>query len=215
MSVNDEVADEGVVHRRLRARPSMPRAPLRSCHRRRPGRASPGRGIRAAPTSVSSPPITMCRSCGAGHRRLCGAVQDPAMATPSIRIEGALVGAADLQIRARNQAGIEVDQVAGDGDLVDRIGDLAVLEPVARTAHRPVAGVGVERGAEHRGHQHPGAGVAASGRRGRASPGCRVRLVGETPGGPARPREAWPVVSRPSCRAELAFSSQVVSTPRR
>ncbi len=44
-------------------------------------------------------------------------------------------------------------------------------------------------------------------------PGSKVRLAGLTPGGPARPREAWPVVSRPSCRAEALFSSQVVSTP--
>ncbi len=45
------------------------------------------------------------------------------------------------------------------------------------------------------------------------SPGSSVRLAGPTPGGPARPREAWPVVSSPSWRAEALFISQVVSTP--
>ena len=37
--------------------------------------------------------------------------------------------------------------------------------------------------------------------------------MGDTPGAPASPREAWPVVSSPSWRAEPVLSSQVVSTP--
>jgi len=45
------------------------------------------------------------------------------------------------------------------------------------------------------------------------SPGWSVRLWVDTPGGPASPREAWPVVSSPSWRAEAEFSNQVVSTP--
>ena len=74
---------------------------------------------------------------GVGHR--------PAMARASTSSDGALAAPRISRSEPGTRRRVDVDQVAGHGDLVDRIGDLAVLEPEAGAAHRPVAGVAVQR----------------------------------------------------------------------
>src|SRR5688572_16868177 len=54
----------------------------------------------------------------------------------------------------------DVAQVAGDGDLLHRVADLAALDPVAGGAARIVSGDEVDAVAEQLGHQQPGAHLA-------------------------------------------------------
>ena len=91
--------------------------------------------------------------------------------------------------------------VERDGDLADRVGELAVLDPEARRAAREVAGHGVEAEAHHLGDVEAALGAVDDLRRLR-----RRRLEDEVrrraPDAAARRRAtALPVEARPSLRA--------------
>ena len=85
-------------------------------------------------------------------------------------------------------------QVAGDGDPSHRKGDLAVLDPEPGRAARIIAGDAVDALPHQLGDEQPAA-------------ACRPASVEAVPALRARPRgcgrrRRWPVVSRPSLRAE-------------
>src|SRR5690606_13244913 len=93
----------------------------------------------------------------------------------------ALGAAADLVGADRDDPGEHVAQVASDGDLFHRIGDDAVLHPVARCATGVVPGDVVDALPHQVGHEQPGAqapehGVQVVGRPG--APTAQAQVVG-------------------------------------
>jgi hypothetical protein len=103
-----------------------------------------------------------------------------------------LLAAAHLHVVADGEdAGEHRLQIAGDGDFLHRVGDLAVLDPVAGGAARVVAGDVVDAVAEQFGDQQA-APMRASSRRGRARRAGMIRLWLPP---------ALPVVCMPSLRA--------------
>src|SRR3546814_1514228 len=64
-------------------------------------------------------------------------------------------GAAEDEVGRRRQREEHVLQIAGDGDLADRIGDLAVLDPESGGATAVVAGQQVRSRADHLRDEQP------------------------------------------------------------
>jgi hypothetical protein len=89
-----------------------------------------------------------------------------------------LLGAAHQHVVADlDDAAQHVLEVAGDGDLLHRVGDLAVLDPVAGSAARVVAGHVIHALAEQFGDQQAAAHQSRSGRRGSRLPGLHDQVV--------------------------------------
>ena len=121
--------------------------------------------------------------------------------------------AAELEVGARLERREHVDQVRGDGDFGDRLGDLAAADHEADRAAAVIAGDAVHALPDQLDDQHRfGKGreqfLAA------ALPGCHVEIARDwRAGAPPAPRAAWPVGAMPSCRADALSAIQLLSTP--